>query len=214
MAAAIAASGLIELADALPIARPGVSRHLRVLREAGLVSVEGLRFVQLPPVRARDADFRILFDGQDRPVDGPYLAARADALHAWHRALATAGYIGLSLPSRFGATVRYYITAAALLPVGATLGTILARGLADPLHGQVRLAHASVNVLGWMGLTVLGTLVTLWPTMLRTRIAPGAAWIESGYEASAPLSPTFIQTRPLAPICLARSVRTSSLLRP
>ena len=28
-----------ELADALPIARPGVSRHLRVLREAGLVTV-------------------------------------------------------------------------------------------------------------------------------------------------------------------------------
>ena len=29
-----------ELAAALPIARPGVSRHLRVLREAGLVTVE------------------------------------------------------------------------------------------------------------------------------------------------------------------------------
>lgn len=28
-----------ELADALPIARPGVSRHLRVLRAAGLVDV-------------------------------------------------------------------------------------------------------------------------------------------------------------------------------
>src|SRR5215813_1890815 len=28
-----------ELADALPIARPGVSRHLRVLRETGLVEV-------------------------------------------------------------------------------------------------------------------------------------------------------------------------------
>ena len=28
-----------ELADALPITRPGVSRHLRVLREAGLVDV-------------------------------------------------------------------------------------------------------------------------------------------------------------------------------
>jgi DNA-binding transcriptional ArsR family regulator len=28
-----------ELADLLPIARPGVSRHLRVLREAGLVQV-------------------------------------------------------------------------------------------------------------------------------------------------------------------------------
>jgi len=29
-----------ELAAVLPIARPGVSRHLRVLREAGLVTVE------------------------------------------------------------------------------------------------------------------------------------------------------------------------------
>jgi DNA-binding transcriptional ArsR family regulator len=29
-----------ELAAGLPIARPGVSRHLRVLREAGLVEVE------------------------------------------------------------------------------------------------------------------------------------------------------------------------------
>ena len=29
-----------ELAAAVPIARPGVSRHLRVLREAGLVEVE------------------------------------------------------------------------------------------------------------------------------------------------------------------------------
>jgi DNA-binding transcriptional ArsR family regulator len=28
-----------ELAALLPIARPGVSRHLRVLREAGLVEV-------------------------------------------------------------------------------------------------------------------------------------------------------------------------------
>ncbi|WP_037604631.1 ArsR/SmtB family transcription factor [Streptacidiphilus rugosus] len=36
-----------ELAELLPIARPGVSRHLRVLREAGLVEVrqEGQRRV-------------------------------------------------------------------------------------------------------------------------------------------------------------------------
>jgi len=27
----------------------------------------------------------------------------------------------------------------------------------------------TVNLLGWMGLTIVGTLVTLWPTMLRTR---------------------------------------------
>ncbi len=79
-----------------------------------------------------------------------------------------------ALPARFGATVRYYVAAAALLPVGAFFGVLMARGLGDPLHVQVMLAHAAVNVLGWMGLTVVGTLVTLWPTMLRTRIAEGA----------------------------------------
>lgn len=90
----------------------------------------------------------------------------------WH-AVALVVQLRRALPSRFGATVRYYVVAATLLPVGATLGAILARGLTDPLHGQVRLAHAAVNVLGWMGLTVVGTLVTLWPTMLRTRMATG-----------------------------------------
>ncbi|HET6652063.1 MAG TPA: multicopper oxidase domain-containing protein [Nocardioides sp.] len=79
-----------------------------------------------------------------------------------------------SLPARFGATVRFYVAACCCLPVGALLGTLLARGLDDPLHARLILAHAVVNVLGWMGLTVVGTLVTLWPTMLRTRVADGA----------------------------------------
>ena len=91
----------------------------------------------------------------------------------WH-GVALVLQMRAALPSRFGATVRYYVVAAALLPIGATLGTILARGLSDPLHGQMRLAHATTNLLGWMGLTIVGTLVTLWPTMLRTRMAPGA----------------------------------------
>lgn len=91
----------------------------------------------------------------------------------WH-GLSLVVQIRRSLPGRFNATVRYYVAAAALLPVGAGLGTILARGLADPLHDQLVLAHAAINLLGWMGLTIVGTLVTLWPTMLRTRIADGA----------------------------------------
>ena len=79
-----------------------------------------------------------------------------------------------ALPARFGASVRYYVAAACFLPVGAGLGTALARGLADPWQTRLVVAHASVNLLGWVGLTVVGTLVTLWPTMLRTRIADGA----------------------------------------
>jgi nitrite reductase (NO-forming) len=91
----------------------------------------------------------------------------------WH-AVALVLQMRRALPSRFGATVRYYVVAAAFLPLGAALGTLLARGLGDPLHDQVKVAHVAFNVLGWIGLTVVGTLVTLWPTMLRTRMADGA----------------------------------------
>ncbi|MEO7420843.1 MAG: multicopper oxidase domain-containing protein, partial [Ornithinibacter sp.] len=75
-----------------------------------------------------------------------------------------------ALPGRFRITVRYYLAAAAFVPVGAGLGAWLARGLGDEMHGRVIVAHSMVMVLGWVGLTVTGTLITLWPTMLRTRI--------------------------------------------
>jgi nitrite reductase (NO-forming) len=81
-----------------------------------------------------------------------------------------------ALPSRFGTTVRYYVAAGGLLPFGVTLGVIMAPDdLPEPLHARLALAHVAVNLLGWMGLTVVGTLVTLWPTMLHTRIADSAA---------------------------------------
>lgn len=48
-----------ELADALPIARPGVSRHLKVLREAGLVEARQeaqRRIYQLRPEALIEVD--------------------------------------------------------------------------------------------------------------------------------------------------------------
>lgn len=100
-------------------------------------------------------------------------AAAVTLAVAWHgidlgRGLRTA------LPARFAGTVRFYLAAAAFLPVGATLGVLLARGPGSPWYTRLLLAHVLVNLLGWVGLTVVGTLVTLWPTILRTRIAPGA----------------------------------------
>lgn len=91
----------------------------------------------------------------------------------WHGASLWAR-LRAALSPRFGGTVRFYVAAAALLPAGVTIGVLLARVQTDPWHDRLVVAHASVNVLGWIGLTVLGTLVTLWPTMLRTRIADGA----------------------------------------
>jgi nitrite reductase (NO-forming) len=37
----------------------------------------------------------------------------------------------------------------------------------------LRLAHVHLNVLGWVGLAVVGTQFTLWPTVLRTHMVPG-----------------------------------------
>lgn len=79
-----------------------------------------------------------------------------------------------ALPSRFGATVRYYVAAMACLAVGAGLGVAMANSaLPGHIHERFVIAHAVVNLFGWVGLMVLGTLVTLWPTMLRTRMADG-----------------------------------------
>src|SRR5699024_1099220 len=75
-----------------------------------------------------------------------------------------------ALASRFAGTVHYYLAAAAILPVGATFGVILARDIADPWYSRLLAAPALLNLLGWVGLTVIGTLMTLWPTMLRTMI--------------------------------------------
>ncbi|AZL10085.1 multicopper oxidase domain-containing protein [Brevibacterium aurantiacum] len=79
-----------------------------------------------------------------------------------------------ALASRFASTLHYYLAAAAMLPIGVALGVILAFGVGDSWHSRLVAAHALINLLGWIGLTVLGTLVTLWPTMLRTKIVPGA----------------------------------------
>lgn len=67
-----------ELADLLPIARPGVSRHLRVLREAGLVEVHQQaqwRVYSLRPEPLADLDAWL---GRYRAL----WAERLDALHS------------------------------------------------------------------------------------------------------------------------------------
>lgn len=84
---------------------------------------------------------------------------------SWHGASLYLRVRG-SMPGRFGRTIRFYIVAAAMLVVGAGLGGWLARGSAP---ANLVLAHALLNVLGWIGIVVAGTLVTLWPTILRTR---------------------------------------------
>lgn len=67
-----------ELADLVPIARPGVSRHLRILREAGLVDVRPDAQRRIYELRA---DPLIELDEWLAPYRAVW-AQRMDALHA------------------------------------------------------------------------------------------------------------------------------------
>ncbi len=70
------------------------------------------------------------------------------------------------------AAVWFYVAAAGFLAAGATSGALLGSGR---LSGEYLVSfHAHVNLFGWIGLTVLGTLFMLWPAVLRTRMAPNA----------------------------------------
>lgn len=91
----------------------------------------------------------------------------------WH-AVALWRMLRNALPSRFRITIRYYLWAAVALLVGISFGVTLAWQWEDPWQGRLMVAHALTNVLGWVGLTLTGTLLTLWPTMLRTRMDPAA----------------------------------------
>jgi nitrite reductase (NO-forming) len=81
-----------------------------------------------------------------------------------------------SLTSGLGDTVWFYVAASAALVAGIGLGVLLGGGGAagsGDAYVAMRLAHAHLNVLGWIGLAVIGTQFTLWPTVLHTRMVPG-----------------------------------------
>jgi nitrite reductase (NO-forming) len=99
-------------------------------------------------------------------VAGVVLVAVSVLWHALHLYRQLKG----SLPNRFRVVSHYYIAAALMLPIGSGFGATLAFGFAEPWHGRFLIAHMAVNLLGWIGLTVTGTLVTFWPTMVRARM--------------------------------------------
>lgn len=96
-------------------------------------------------------------------------ATAVSAAVLWHGAVLVRD-LRRALPGRFRICIRYYVAAAACLPVGAAFGATLAWGLDDRWHAAFLVAHSMTMLLGWIGLTVVGTFVTFWPTVLRTRM--------------------------------------------
>ncbi len=163
--------------------------HLLVLGAAGHAILVWSRYfadtlIRLPPTPRREQSQRLaLFNlgvlvvivGVPAGLWWPVVGGAVLTIVAvgWHVASLARG-LRTGFASRFVGTLRFYLVAGAILPVGVTLGVWMLREPGEPLETRLRVAHVAVNLLGWIGLTVLGTVVTLGPTMLRTRILPGA----------------------------------------
>lgn len=76
-----------------------------------------------------------------------------------------------ALSARFDYLVGFYLAAVAALLAGSAAGAAMAFGVAR-WYARLWTTHVHVMLYGWIGLTVVGTLFTLWPTTIREKITP------------------------------------------
>jgi nitrite reductase (NO-forming) len=65
--------------------------------------------------------------------------------------------------------VRWYQASASCLVVGVLVGALLARGVVWT-HGSLLGAHLALNIAGWLGTAIVGTLHTFFPSLTATRL--------------------------------------------
>lgn len=78
-----------------------------------------------------------------------------------------------SLLRRFDLSARFYLAGIASGAVGITLGTLMGAGVVVGAYPTVRLVHAHLNLVGFVGLTIIGTIPTLLPTTAHSRMVTG-----------------------------------------
>lgn len=78
-----------------------------------------------------------------------------------------------SLLRRFDLASRFYLVAIACGIVGVGLGGVMAMELAGFRFTELRTAHARLNLVGLVGLTIAGTLPTILPTFVPSRSVSG-----------------------------------------
>lgn len=76
-----------------------------------------------------------------------------------------------ALSARFDYLVGFYLAAVVALLAGSATGAAMALGVAR-WYARLWTTHVHVMLYGWIGLTVVGTLFTLWPTTIREKITP------------------------------------------
>lgn len=94
------------------------------------------------------------------------LALAAGLALLWH------SYESLKKGSLQTATwaVRWYSAAILLFAPGIALGVLLTFGVSWP-HGSLLGAHLALNLAGWFGSAIVGTLHTFYPSLTHTQLA-------------------------------------------
>ncbi len=78
-----------------------------------------------------------------------------------------------SLLRRFDFSVRFYLLAIASGALGVTLGGLMGMGLAGTRYEAFRLVHSHLNLIGLLGLTIVGTLPTILATFAHHKTVSG-----------------------------------------
>ena len=64
---------------------------------------------------------------------------------------------------------RWYVSGACFFGLGMVAGSLLARGVPWS-HGDLLGAHMALNLAGWFGLAIVGTLHTFFPSLTQTQL--------------------------------------------
>ena len=65
--------------------------------------------------------------------------------------------------------VAWYVSGALFLSLGVLAGSLLAHGVPWP-HGNLLGAHLALNLAGWFGAAIVGTLHTFYPSLTQTQL--------------------------------------------
>jgi nitrite reductase (NO-forming) len=105
------------------------------------------------------------------PTAEPHLVEAGAALIGAGLVLYAVALLGMERRSLQHApwALRWYQASAGCLAVGALLGALMARGTLW-VHGSLLGAHLALNLGGWFGLAIVGTLHTLFPSLTQTRL--------------------------------------------
>lgn len=118
------------------------------------------------------------------PTGSGVAAVAGSAMIVSGLVLFAVGLLGLQRRSlqRARWAVRWYYACAAFLGMGVVAGLTLALGVAWPAGSLVG-AHMALNLAGWFGTAIVGTLHTFYPSLTQTRLRFGrlqgptfAAW--------------------------------------